>query len=397
VRRAFIALTIVAAAACSGSSAKQSGSTNAPTSPSPSTTAPATSRTPAPDLSRVDIRLAAFASGLDSPVAVAFRPRDTHMFVAEQSGRVRIVDASGRLAPDPVLTVGPLSHGNEEGLLGITFSPDGSKLYVDYTDPSNDTHVDEYRMRGDAVLASTHRRLLVVEQPNSNHKGGQVVTGPDGMLYVGLGDGGSEGDPNHIGQNLGTLLAKILRIDPNPSGSSPYSVPADNPFVGRKGAAPETWMWGLRNPWRFSFDRATGDLWIGDVGQDKYEEIDFARRGERGINWGWSAREGFHPYRGPTPAGARDPLLETRHSQGNCAVVGGYVYRGGAIPALRGVYLFGDNCRPNIVGVVASGGKVLQQRDLGPTVSELTSFGEDDSGELYALARDGTIYRIVGG
>jgi glucose/arabinose dehydrogenase len=319
------------------------------------------------------------------------------MFVAEQSGHVRVVDGNGQLAPGPVLTVGPLSDGNEEGLLGLAFSPDGSKLYVDYTDPSNDTHVDEYTMRGDAVLTSTRRRLLVVEQPFTNHKGGEVLTGPDGMLYIGLGDGGSEGDPNHIGQNLRTLLAKILRINPNPSGSAPYSVPADNPFVGRQGAAPETWMWGLRNPWRFSFDRATGDLWIGDVGQNAYEEIDFAPRGEKGINWGWSAREGFHHYRGSAPPDARDPLLETRHTDGNCAIVGGYVYRGNAIPALRGVYLFGDNCRPNIVGVVASGGKVVQQSDLGPAVPQLTSFGEDNSGELYALARGGTIYRIVSG
>lgn len=341
------------------------------------------------------IGLAAFVSGLDSPVAVAWRPRDTHMFVAEQPGRVRIVDASGRLAPEPVLTVGPLSHGNEEGLLGITFSPDGSKLYVDYTDPSNNTHVDEYTMRGDAVVTSSRRQIIVVQQPFSNHKGGEVLTGPDGMLYIGLGDGGSEDDPNHVGQNLGTPLSKILRIDPKPSGGAAYSVPADNPFVHRSGVVPETWMWGLRNPWRFSFDRATGDVWIGDVGQNKHEEIDYARAGEKGVNWGWSAREGFHAFQGPTPSDARDPLLETLHSQGNCAIVGGYVYRGRAIPALRGVYLFGDNCRTNLVGAVQSGGKLVQQADLGPNVSELTSFGQDNAGELYALARGGTIYRIV--
>jgi glucose/arabinose dehydrogenase len=319
------------------------------------------------------------------------------MFVAEQSGRVRIVDANGKLAPAPVLNVGPLSRGNEEGLLGLTFSLDGSKLYVDYTDPSNNTHIDEYTMRGDTVVASTRRQILVVEQPYPTHKGGEVLTGPDGMLYVGLGDGGSEDDPNHTGQNLGSLLSKILRIDPEPRGGSSYSVPADNPFVNRPGAAPETWMWGLRNPWRFSFDRSTGDLWIGDVGQDEYEEIDLARAGEKGVNWGWSAREGFHPFRGSPPADARDPLLETLHSQGNCAIVGGYVYRGRAIPVLRGVYVFGDDCRPSIVGAVESRGKLVQQRDLGPTVSELTSFGEDDAGELYALARGGTIFRIVAG
>jgi len=345
----------------------------------------------------VNIKLAPFASGLDSPVAVAWRPHDPNMFVAEQPGRVRIVDASGRLSPDPVLTVGPLSHGNEEGLLGITFSRDGSKLYVDYTDPSNDTHVDEYAMRGDAVIASSRRQVIVVQQPYSNHKGGEVLTGPDGMLYIGLGDGGSEDDPNHVGQDLGSPLAKILRINPNPSGGSPYSVPVDNPFVHRAGAVAETWMWGLRNPWRFSFDRATGDLWIGDVGQDSYEEIDFARVGEKGINWGWSAREGFHSFHGPAPADARDPLLETLHSRGNCAIIGGYVYRGRVIPALRGVYLFGDDCRPNLVGVVESGGKLAQQRDLGPTVDEMTSFGQDNAGELYALSRRGTIYRIVRG
>src|SRR5262249_53044153 len=281
----------------------------------------------------------------DSPVAVAWRPHDAHMFVAEQSGRVRIVDADGRLAPDPVLTVGPLSHGNEEGLLGITFSRDGSKLYVDYTDPSNDTHVDEYTMRGDAPDTSTRRQILVVQQPFSNHKGGQVLTGRDGMLHIGLGDGRTEDEPNRTGQTVGTVLSKILRINPNPGAGAAYSVPADNPFVGRAGAAAETWMWGLRNPWRFSFDRSTGDMWIGDVGQNTYEEIDFGRAGEKGINWGGSARGGFHPFRGPAPADARDPLLETRHSDGTCAIVGGYVYRGRAIPALRGVYLFGDNCR----------------------------------------------------
>ncbi len=336
-------------------------------------------------------------SGLDSPVALAWRVHDTNMFVAEQSGRVRIVDANGRLSPTPVLTVGPLSRGNEEGLLGITFSPDGSKLYVDYTGPDNNTHVDEYTMRGEVPEASTRRQLLVQQQPYSNHKGGEVITGPDGMLYIGLGDGGSEDDPDHVGQNLGTLLSKILRINPAASGSAPYSVPADNPFVGRGGVRPETWMWGLRNPWRFSFDRNTGDVWIGDVGQNKYEEVDFARAGEKGINFGWSARDGFHAFRNVSPNDARDPLLETRHADGNCAIVGGYVYRGRAIPALDGVYVFGDNCRPNLVGVVAATGRLSAQRDLGPTVSQLTTFGEDLDGELYAAARGGTVFRLAAG
>jgi len=350
-----------------------------------------------PDLANARVTLTKVVAGLDSPVALAWRAHDPHMFVAEQVGRVRVVDANGQLAPTPALTVGPLSNGNEEGLLGITFSPDGAKLYVDYTDPGDDTHVDEYTMNGETAVASTRRQLLVVPQPFSNHKGGEVITGPDGMLYIGLGDGGSEGDPQHNGQNLGTLLSKILRINPAASGAAPYSVPADNPFVGRPGVRPETWMWGLRNPWRFSFDRTTGDLWIGDVGQNKYEEVDVARAGEKGINWGWSAREGFHAYQGATPSDARDPLLETPHSAGSCAIVGGYVYRGRAIPALDGVYVFGDDCRPNLVGVVATNGHVDAQRDLGPAVSQLTSFGQDLDGELYAVSRTGTVYRLTPG
>jgi glucose/arabinose dehydrogenase len=395
---------VVGLAACSSSSkATSDRSTIAPTSPAPATTptsarASASTATTAPassDLARVNVKLAPVVSGLDSPVAVAWRAHDTHMFVAEQSGRVRIVDAAGHLSPTPVFTVGPLSHGNEEGLLGITFSRDGSKLYVDYTDPKDDTHVDEYRMRGETVVPSSRRQLLVVPQPYSNHKGGEVLIGPDGMLYIGLGDGGGEGDPNHNGQNLGTLLSKILRINPAATGGAAYTVPADNPFVGRAGARPETWMWGLRNPWRFSFDRATGALWIGDVGQNEYEEIDYAPAGETGINWGWSAREGFHAFRGAASGATRDPLLETKHSDGTCAIVGGYVYRGTSIKALDGVYVFGDDCRPNLVGVVASGGKVVARRDLGPTVSQLTSFGEDNAGEIYAIGREGTVYRVV--
>jgi glucose/arabinose dehydrogenase len=224
-----------------------------------------------------------------------------------------------------------------------------------------------------------------------------VTVGPDGMLYIGLGDGGSEGDPHNYGQNLATPLSKILRIDPNPDGAASYSVPADNPFVGRKSVLPETWMWGLRNPWRFSFDRVTGDLWIGDVGQNAYEEIDFAPRGESGINWGWSAREGFHKYKGARPAGARDPIVEGAHTAAYCAIVGGYVYRGKAIPALDGVYLYGDNCRTNVEALVQKGGHAIAQRDLGVSVQSLTSFGQDDAGELYIASRAGTVYRLVSG
>ena len=400
-------LSVSVLAACSSSSSSKTTSTTPipPTSPAPTATsttqgkpaATTTTQPAAPDLAAARITLKPFLDGLDSPVALAWRAHDPRMFVAEQSGGIRVVSADGTLSPTPLLTIGPLSNGNEEGLLGIAFSPDGSKLYVDYTDPGMDVHVDEYTMQGDRAVATSRRQVLLVDHPFSNHNGGELLFGPDGMLYIGLGDGGGAGDPRRNGQNLGSLLAKILRINPTASASAPYSVPADNPFVGKAGARPETWMWGLRNPWRFSFDRTTGDMWIGDVGQNEYEEVDFARTGEKGVNWGWSAREGLHQYRGPTPAGARDPILETTHSDGNCALVGGYVYRGRAVPALDGVYVFGDSCRPELVGVVAAGGRVVAQRDLGVNVTSLTTFGEDPSGELYAVARGGTIYRIAAG
>jgi len=384
--------------ACSSGTSAGSGSNN-PSSATVTTTATQSGGSSTPgtrNLTDVHVALTPVVSGLKSPVAVAWRTHDTRIFVAEQTGRIRVVSSGGKLSPTPLLQVGPLSHGNEEGLLGITFSPDGSKLYVDYTDAKMDTHVDEYTMHGDAVIPTSRRQVLYVKQPFANHNGGEVTFGPDGMLYVGLGDGGGAGDPDHIGQNLGTLLAKILRIDPNAKGGAAYSIPAGNPFVGRAGARPETWMWGLRNPWRFSFDRKTGDVWIGDVGQDNYEEVDFAPKGDTGVNWGWSAREGLHGYHGgDPPPGSRDPILDVAHTDGSCAIVGGYVYRGKAIPALDGVYLFGDNCEIHIVGVVESGGKVVARRDLGPTAPQLTTFGEDPEGEVYAVTRRGTVYKFT--
>ena len=319
------------------------------------------------------------------------------MYVAEQTGTLRLI-RNGRPAPVPALDLrSNLSHGNEQGFLGATFSPDGSHLYVDYTDRNGDTNVDEYAMRTTDADPKTRRRVFFTEQPYVNHNGGEVTFGPDGMLYIGLGDGGSAGDPHGNAQNLATPLGKILRINPTAVGAASYSVPKNNPFVKRAGAFPEVWMYGLRNPWRFSFDRATGDVWIGDVGQGAYEEIDFARAGEQGINWGWNAREGLHEFKGAKPAGARDPIIDTPHSQGWCAIVGGYVYRGREIPALDGVYLYGDNCRPNVDALVQQGGHATAPRDLGVEVPSLTSFGEDNSGELYIAARDGTVYKVVAG
>jgi glucose/arabinose dehydrogenase len=315
------------------------------------------------------------------------------MYVAEQSGTVRIVDEETTL-DEPVLSV-DVSNGNEQGLLGLTFSPDGSKLYVDYTDPGGDTHVVEYTMRGDVVDTDSRRELLVQDDPFPNHNGGQVTIGADGMLYITLGDGGGGGDPLGSGQNLNTLFGKILRIDPQPSANAPYSIPPDNPFAGRADARPETWMWGLRNPWRFSFDRATGDVWIGDVGQNEYEEIDFAPAGQAGINWGWNAREGTHEFEGARPEGARDPVIETTHSDGNCSITGGYVYRGRAIPDLVGAYVYGDFCVGELFAAKQSNGAIVEERDLDLRIGSLTTFGEDPDGELYAVSRSGAVYKLV--
>jgi glucose/arabinose dehydrogenase len=346
----------------------------------------------------VRVRLESVASGLKSPVALAWRNGDARMYVAEQGGRVRIVGTNGRALATPVLSI-DVSDGNEQGLLGLDFSRDGTKLYVDYTDPQGDSHIVEYTMRGDVADTATRRQLIFQQDPFPNHNGGQVTIGPDNMLYITMGDSGSAGDPNNNAQNLSTLFGKIWRINPRPSGSSPYTVPADNPFVGRGGGVrTENWMYGLRNPWRFSWDRANGDVWIGDVGQNKYEEIDYVPAAQAaGGNWGWSPREGFHEFKGPRPTGARDPLVETSHDDGNCAIIGGYVYRGTASPSLNGIYVFGDSCRAPLVGVVQRGGRVVDQRDLNVKVPDLTTFGEDPQGEVYAVARGGTVYRLTAG
>jgi glucose/arabinose dehydrogenase len=396
-RIAVVVIAVVIASAC-GSGSKDNGASQPAASPPPTSPAPTThvtgttATTVAPNVANARVSVVTVASGLDSPVDIAWRKGDPRMYVVEQRGRVRIIGTNGRPLAAPVLTIA-VSHGNEQGLLGATFSPDGTKLYVDYTDPDGDTHVDEYTMSGD--VAGGRRQLLFQRQPFPNHNGGEVIIGPDGMLYIGLGDGGGSGDPFGNAQKLNTLLGKILRINPAPANGAPYTVAADNPFVGRSGARPEIYVYGLRNPWRFSFDRATGALWIGDVGQNAYEEIDTAAAGDAaGVNWGWNLREGFHEYKGSAPPGARDPVIETSHHDDNCAIIGGYVYRGRAIPALEGAYLYGDSCNPPIVAAFVSNGKAVQAPRTVGRVEQLTSFGEDPNGEQYVVSRTGTISRL---
>ena len=252
-------------------------------------------------------------------------------------------------------------------------------------------------MDGNRADQGSARRVLLIDQPYSNHNGGNLVFGRDGYLYIGMGDGGSQGDPNGNGQNLGVLLAKLLRIDPRPSGGRPYGIPPDNPFVSRSGARPEVWAYGLRNPWRWEFDRQTGDLWIGDVGGGDREEVDFQPAGSKGgQNYGWNLTEGTVVHADQPPSDWVRPVFEyPTHSDGTCAIVGGFVYRGTAIPDLVGAYLYSDNCNGTINAFVRRDGKILQGRSLGVDGGSVASFGQDLDGELYVLSLSGPVYRVV--
>ncbi|MDP8956024.1 MAG: PQQ-dependent sugar dehydrogenase [Actinomycetota bacterium] len=331
---------------------------------------------------------------------MAVRRGDSTLYVAEQLGRVMAI-SGGKVLSRPVLNVSEdVTAGGEKGLLGIAFSPDGERMYVNYTDRNGDTRVVEYTMRGRRADPSTRRQLLFVEQPFGNHNGGQLAFGPDGYLYIGLGDGGAGGDPFRNGQSLDTLLGKVLRIDPRPGDGRPYRIPRDNPFVERQNARPEIWAYGLRNPWRFSFDRETGDLWIGDVGQNAREEIDFQPAGsDGGENYGWNLMEGSLPYAGETRA--EDTVLPIYEYElgrsGACSVIGGYVYRGTRIPELTGAYVFGDFCDGRVMALRQRRGKVRERGALGPAVDQLSSFGQDGEGELYVMSLAGLVYRIVPG
>jgi len=342
------------------------------------------------------VKLTKVVSGLSSPVAFAWRGPGSPMYVAQQPGQVVMV--KGGKVTGTALSLN-VSCCGERGLLGIAFSNDGSKLYVDYTDPgSGDIQIVEYTMNGNIANPATQRPLLTIPHSTfSNHNGGNLVMGPRGQLYISVGDGGGGGDTLHNGQNKNSLLAKILRINPTPSNTLPYTIPAGNPFVGKPNARPETWMWGLRNPWRFSLDRKTHDMWIGDVGQDAWEEIDYAKAGAKGINWGWPLREGKHPYDGAPPPGARNPILERSHNSGDCAITGGYVYRGTAIKGFQGTYVFGDTCTGELRAVQQRNGKVVHARDLKLNVASISSFGESPSGEIYAASLNGVVYRLSPG
>ncbi|MGH8906178.1 MAG: PQQ-dependent sugar dehydrogenase [Egibacteraceae bacterium] len=348
-----------------------------------------------PPAGEIRIRLTQLGT-FDDPLAMAMRPGDPAYYVAEKGGQVRAL-RDGQVDPVPVLDLSDqVSQGGEQGLLGLAFSPDGRFLYVNYTNPDGDTRIVEFTMDGGQARPDSRRELIAVAQPYPNHNGGHLVFGPDGLLYIGLGDGGSGGDPQGNAQRLDTPLGKLLRIDPRPDGNQPYRIPADNPFVGQPGALAEIWSYGLRNPWRFSFDRQTGDMWIGDVGQNEWEEVSFTPASSRGgENYGWNLREGTREFRGAAPPGAVGPVIDYPLSGDNCAVTGGIVYRGNSIPALRGAYVYGDFCAGQLLGLRREGDRVDDLGALGLAVGALSSFGEDQAGELYVMSMgDGGLYRI---
>ncbi len=339
------------------------------------------------------------ARGLDQPVHLTHAPSDsTRLFVVEQSGRIRVIEGDS-LRAEPFLDLADsISSGGERGLLSVAFHPryaDNGFFYVDFTDPHGDTHITRFHRGADAAHAdpASGTLLLAIDQPYANHNGGLVTFGPDGMLYVGMGDGGSGGDPQGNGQNPRTLLGKLLRLDVD--GGVPYAIPRDNPFADGARGRPEIWALGLRNPWRYSFDPPSGLLYIADVGQNKWEEIDAVPAGRAGLNFGWNVREGLHSYTGGSATGFVEPVDEYGHDIG-CSVTGGVVYRGRAVPALVGQYVYGDYCSGWIRSLHYDGSAVRDRRAWqGVAAPGLTSFGTDARGELYVVQHDGTVSRVV--
>jgi glucose/arabinose dehydrogenase len=330
-------------------------------------------------------------SGLYRPVDI--QPANDgsgRLFILEKNGFIRVYE-NGQLREAPFLDISDRVNegGNEMGLLGLAFHPDYEKngyFYVNYTGAGGHTRISRFQSDGSDADKTSETILLLVEQPYQNHNGGALAFGPDGRLYAALGDGGSAGDPQKNAQNPNSLLGKILRLDV--TDGDPYVLPADNPFGN------EVWAYGLRNPWRISFDKLTGDLWIGDVGQNKWEEIDYLPYPwEGGANFGWSVMEGSHAYDGEPQSGMLFPAAEYSHAEGGCSVTGGYVYRGG-MPEWNGIYLYGDYCSGKIWGLILADG-LWQPQLLFETGATITTFGQDEAGEIYFASDNGSVYRLV--
>jgi glucose/arabinose dehydrogenase len=357
----------------------------------------------------VPLALDPVTTALAFPLALTFAPGDSaRMFVAEKGGAIRVIRNDSLLAA-PFLDIAALvSTGGEQGLLGLAFDPNyatNGRFYVSYTDTSGDTQIVRYLVSAnpDSAVPTPDLPILFVNQPYDNHNGGGIAFGLDGKLYVALGDGGSGGDPQGHGQDRTELLGSFLRLDV--SGGGGYTIPGDNPYVGQAPIREELWNYGLRNPWRFSFDRATGDLYIGDVGQGAREEIDVATAasgGGKGANYGWNIMEGascYPPGSNCTPGSLTLPAYDYANNGTTCAVTGGYVYRGPAIPSLQGFYFFADYCAGWVRSFRYTAGArsaIIDWPALRPG-GAIPSFGEDARGELYILTAAGGVYRMVPG
>jgi glucose/arabinose dehydrogenase len=397
---AVLCLVAVAAAGCGGDDDSEGLTATTTTRPTTTTSgdAPASTAAPVPPLADVNVTLTEVTEA-DTPMALVARTGTDTLYVAEREGRVRPL--TGGSLGEPILDISDeVVTSVEQGLLDIEFSADGATLYLHYSvAPDGDTRVISYPVSGDAVDTGGRRELLAVEQPFDNHNGGDIEIGPDGYLYVALGDGGGGGDPEGNGQDTQALLGKILRIDPAVTTGDDYGIPADNPFADGAAGAPEVWVYGARNPWRIDFDDATGDLWVADVGQNAFEEIDLLPAADgagRGANLGWNEMEGAHPFEGGSnPDGAVLPVFEYDRSEGGCSVTGGVVYRGSAIPGLVGAYLFTDYCDGRLRAIRAAGGQTVDERTFDDVSgNSLVSFGTDGAGEVYVLSLDGAVYRL---
>jgi glucose/arabinose dehydrogenase len=351
-----------------------------------------------PDPSTAQFKL--FTGGLTHPVQVSGVPDGSgRVFILEKAGLIRIVK-NGQLLDTPFLDIRDRvgSQNTEQGLLGLAFHPDFPKqnfFYLNYTNPSGNSVVSSFQVSSNPDQADPNSEtiLFTVDQPYANHNGGSMEIGPEGYLYIGFGDGGSEGDPLDNGQSLQTHLGKILRIDI--SGGNSYTIPPDNPFVNG-GGLPEIWEYGLRNPWRFSFDMQTGDMYIADVGQNKWEEVDYVpAKTQGGLNFGWSYYEGDHPYKGTPPQNETFvfPVHEYSHSEG-CSISGGSVYRGQDLPDWQGVYLYGDYCLGKVWGLLRHSNGAWENKLMYQMNANITHVGTDAQGEIYLADYQGSVYRL---
>ena len=398
-RLALIGIALLTVTAC--------GSGGASATSTATTTAATTAAAPPKAGAAAGLRLVRVGT-FDAPLLVTSPPADRdRVMVVEQGGRIRVV-RDGRTLDEPFLDIrSRVTSGGEQGLLGLAFAPDyasSGRFYVYYTDRGSRQVVVEFR-RGasdDRADAGSARTVLRMADPEGNHNGGHLAFGPDGLLYIGTGDGGGADDQHGRrgnAQDRGSLLGKLLRIDPRASGSRAYRVPAGNPFAGRAGMRGEIYAYGLRNPWRFSFDRRTGDVTIGDVGQNQLEEINFARRGRaRGANYGWRPWEGTRRNFDEPAPGAVRPVITKRHNDGWCSITGGYIVRDPDLPQLAGQYVYGDFCKGQLRRARLRAGRALDDSALKlPGVPNLSSFGEDARGRVYVTGLDGPVYRIAAG